>query len=106
MEVRLSRTVNPATAGTETAPFRLAPPQPHPARGAARLALTLDAPQALRAEVFDARGRRVATLHDGPLAAGAHALVWDAAGAAPGLYLVRVTGAGGAHASRRVVLAR
>ena len=38
--------------------------------------------------------------HDGPLAAGSHALAWDAAAAPPGLYLVRVTAGDVTHVHR------
>ncbi len=43
--------------------------------------------------VFDAGGRRVATLFDGVLGAGRHELDWNAAGLNPGVYVVRVEGA-------------
>jgi hypothetical protein len=59
-------------------------------------------------EVFDALGRRVAILHDGPLAAGAHTLELDAASLPPGHYIVRahVPGAADAPLVRRLVIAR
>jgi hypothetical protein len=41
--------------------------------------------------VFDALGRRVATLHAGPLPAGTHAFAWKE-GALPGVYFVRAAG--------------
>jgi len=88
------------------AALALAAPAPNPARGMARLTLTLAAPQAVRVEAFDALGRRVAVLHDGPLSAGTHALSLDAAALTPGLYVVRATGAGGVSPVRRVVVAR
>lgn len=106
LEVRLTKAVNPATEGPGALSFALGEPRPNPSRGETRLSLMLDAPQALRADVFDLTGRLVATLHDGMLAAGPHTLTWAAQGAAPGLYLVRVTGADGRGASRRIVLAR
>ena len=105
LEVTVVKTVSPANETGAAAGFALAAPAPNPARGQARLALRVDRPQALRAEVLDVTGRRVALLHDGPLAEGEHALAWDAAGAAPGVYLVRVGGDAG-RAVRRVTLAR
>src|SRR5690606_11696730 len=78
---------------------------PNPTASRARLTLTLPAAEAVRAEAFDARGRRVAVLHDGPLGAGAHALVLDGQGLPGGVYVVRVTGTTFA-ASRRVTLLR
>ena len=106
LEVSLTRTVSPGTSGGTPASFRVAEAQPNPFRGVARIEVTVDEPQPIRAEAFDVTGRRVATLHDGPLAAGAHALEFRASGLAPGLYLVRVTGANGESAARLVVLAR
>jgi hypothetical protein len=59
--------------------------------------------------VFDVAGRKVATLHDGTLRAGTHALEWEAGretGAlAPGLYFVRAT-AGEGTTTRKVVVIR
>jgi hypothetical protein len=94
-----------ATEPEPTGAFRLSPPRPNPSPGTATLALTLMAPEVVRAEVLDPLGRRVALLHDGPLAAGAHALVWEAGRATAGLYLVRVA-AGAEALTRSVVRAR
>lgn len=52
--------------------------------------------------VFDALGRAVATLHAGALASGTTELRWDAAGAAPGGYVVRTEANGRTHALRLV----
>jgi hypothetical protein len=76
-----------------------------------RLATRADAE--VRLDVYDVRGVRVASIHDGPLAAGSHALRWDgASGGTPapaGVYFVRAASRGttGAWAStRRVALVR
>ncbi len=84
---------------------------PNPARGAARLPLTLDADATVEAAVYDALGRRVAVVSDGPLAAGAHAIPLEAGALAPGVYVVRVVArpAGGGAARvgvRRLTVAR
>ncbi|HLA64031.1 MAG TPA: T9SS type A sorting domain-containing protein, partial [Rhodothermales bacterium] len=79
--------------------------RPSPATGDAALTLTLDAAQAVRVEVFDGLGRRVAVLHDGTLGAGAHTLWLDVAALPPGLYVARAAGADGT-ATRRVTVAR
>jgi hypothetical protein len=51
--------------------------------------------QTVRVEVLDALGRRVALLHDGPLAAGAaHRLAFEGSGLPSGVYVVRVVGEG------------
>jgi hypothetical protein len=50
-------------------------------------------------------GRRVATLHDGPLEAGGHHLHLSAGGLASGTYLLRVSTPAGS-AARRITLVR
>ena len=81
-------------------------PFPNPARGAVTVPLALDEPQAVRVTVLDPLGRTVAVLHDGPLPAGSHALVWDGAAAlATGVYLVRLDADTGG-ATRRVLVVR
>ena len=69
----------------------LSAPVPNPARGDARVTLSLDAPQAVRVTVVDVLGRTVAVLADGPLAGDA-AFTVDAAALAPGVYAVRAEG--------------
>jgi hypothetical protein len=64
-----------------------AAPAPNPSRDA--FALTVDLPRATHARiaVFDVTGRRVATLHDGPLGPGRFPFRWTPRGAdAAGLY--------------------
>ena len=78
---------------------------PNPFRQQVEIALTVPAAGAVRVAVFDALGRRVAVLWDGPLTAGVHPLALDGAGLAPGVYLVRASSATGA-ASRSVTLVR
>ncbi len=55
--------------------------------------------------VYDAGGRRVATLFDGVLGAGRHEFDWNAADLAPGVYIVRLEGAA-AGSARAVRTAR
>ena len=61
---------------------------------------------AIRVAAYDALGREVAVLHDGVLAAGEHEVRFDAAGLAPGPYVVRASTAGGRAAARTVTVAR
>ena len=75
---------------------------PNPTAGGATVAFS--ALGEARVEVFDALGRRVAVLHDGPAAADATA-AFDASALAPGVYVVRLT-ADGRVSSRRFVVAR
>uniref|UniRef100_A0A832I386 FlgD/Vpr Ig-like domain-containing protein n=1 Tax=Eiseniibacteriota bacterium TaxID=2212470 RepID=A0A832I386_UNCEI len=88
----------------------LAGPWPNPARGAARFALTLPVAGEAAVEVFDAAGRRVATLARGALAAGRHDVAWDLKDGAgspvpPGVYVVSAR-SGAARAARRVAIVR
>ncbi len=100
--------VNLAGAGGPPAPAALAfaPPAPNPARGATLLRFTTPR-GAARLVLLDVAGRRVRTLVDGALAAGAHELAWDGRdeGGAPapaGLYWARLE-ANGERATRRLV---
>lgn len=67
---------------------------PNPVRTNARLALTLPSDGPVRVAVYDVAGRDVAMIHDGPLAAGAHTLAFEAGRLAAGVYVVRVAGNG------------
>lgn len=71
-------------------------PAPNPTRDGARFAFSLRVPGRARAEVFDARGRRVAVALDGDLPSGPHTGGWDGrmtggARAATGVYYLRLT---------------
>lgn len=91
--------------GGAAAALLLGAPNPNPSRGPQRVTFTLPHASHVRASVHDVSGRRVATLLDGPRAAGTHALTWDGRGpgggaVAPGLYFLRVrTDAGAAGAT-------
>jgi hypothetical protein len=80
-------------APSPAAPFRLGRPVPNPFNPRTRVELVLDVPAHVRADVFDARGRRVAILADRRFESGAHVLDWTT-DAASGLYLLRVEAAG------------
>ena len=77
---------------------------PNPVIGSAVLEVAAPGPGALEVVAFDALGRRVAVLHDGP-AAGALRLEVDTAAWPPGVYVVRATSRT-ATASARLVVAR
>ena len=81
-------------------------PAPNPAGGAASFTVRPAHTGPVTVEVVDLLGRRVAVLHDGPLAGGADRRFVVAAGTLPaGVYLVRVTG-GRTRSTRRLVVAR
>ena len=73
----------------------------HPARGGLRLRVTLAEAAPATVTLYDALGRRVARLHDGPLAAGATVLDLPASALPPGVYAVRVVA--GHHAATALV---
>jgi photosystem II stability/assembly factor-like uncharacterized protein len=76
---------------------------PNPIAGLGHVSLTLDRPQTITVAVFDGLGRRVATLHMGELAAGAHSMQIDGSTLYPGTYVVRAVGATGAVSGLLVV---
>jgi hypothetical protein len=70
-------------------------PYPSPTRGRAQVSLTLARSGPVAADIFDARGRLVRSLHAGTMEAGSHTLRWDGssssgAQAAAGVYWIRV----------------
>ncbi len=76
-----------------------AAPSPNPAFGAATLRFALPAASQVRLAVYDAAGRLVRELVNGPIAAGAHSERWnlqDSGGSAAsaGLYFARLEAAG------------
>ena len=99
--------LNPVAAESDTTPtgFRLSQNAPNPFRARTTLTFELDRPGAVTLNVFDAAGRRVATLAEGAYAAGEHTVAWDAAGLASGVYFARLS-AGNAVATRQMTLVR
>jgi len=78
---------------------------PNPFRDATTVRFTLPEATDVALEVYDALGRRVATLASGVQTAGEHSVRWNAAGAAAGVYVVRLH-AGDVVASHRVLVVR
>lgn len=84
--------------------------RPNPFSGVQRIPLMLPVPGQADVAVFDLGGRRVRTLHHGPLPAGAHTFDWDGrdesgARLAGGVYFYRAALDGVATARRVVMLA-
>lgn len=75
----------------------------NPSRGVVDLRLELPRDDHARVTIMDVAGRRLATLADAALPAGRHALRWDPAGAAAGVYFARLE-SGGRTMSRRIVV--
>lgn len=85
-------------------------PSPRPSRAGVSFSFALRDPGRVRAEVFDARGRRVATVLDRDHGAGAHTAAWNGrttggAAASPGMYYLRLR-LPGYDASRAIVITR
>lgn len=91
-----------ATAET----LQLSAAYPNPFRTHATLTLTTPTAQHVTVKVFDALGRSVATLFEGPVAASqAVPVTFEAAGLPSGLYIVRLE-AGGTFVTRRTAIVR
>src|SRR5690606_32444976 len=67
---------------------------PNPARSSAHVTLTVPEASETQVTVYDMLGRKVALLHDGPLAAGEHSWRFEGRGLPAGGYLVRAEAAG------------
>lgn len=90
------------------APVALRQNVPNPFNPATRIGFSLSEPAPVTLTVYDARGRRVKTLVDASLGAGAHDVVWDGCdeGGSPvgsGVYFYRIE-TGSFVASRKMVL--
>lgn len=84
----------------------LDPPYPNPVRDWADFRFAARAGGEVTLELFDVAGRRVETIaREARGDAVIRTAVWDARGAAPGVYFARLT-AGGREVVRKVVLAR
>jgi flagellar hook assembly protein FlgD len=85
-------------------------PAPNPTSDTATFRFALGSSGRVRVEVFDVRGRRVATAVDRTLGAGSYAAAWDGRTAAgervpAGAYYLRLSGPGVAD-SREVIVTR
>ena len=63
---------------------------PNPFNPATEIFFRLDRPDRVRLDVFDVRGRRVATLLDESLNAGEHRVRWQARDLSTGVYYYRL----------------
>ena len=80
--------------------FGFASVYPNPVSG--RMTVAFEAEGPARLDVLDLLGRRVATLHDGPVAAG-QSVSLDAAALPAGVYVLRLASEAGTRAQRFVV---
>ena len=85
--------------------FSLSPNYPNPFNAGTTISFTLAETIPVRVEVFDAAGRRVATLSDQTLPEGMHSIRWEASRMSSGVYICRMT-AGSYREIRKMVLLR
>ncbi len=79
--------------GPTSGGFSLTPPAPNPTSAGATATLVVERAQYVRAEAFDALGRRVADVFNGTVAAGvARPLTIETGDLPAGAYILRVTG--------------
>ncbi|MBW6513207.1 MAG: T9SS type A sorting domain-containing protein [Candidatus Syntrophosphaera sp.] len=76
---------------------------PNPFNPSTSISFDLSRPGRVRLEIFDLRGRKVATLADEFKQAGHHALEWDARNQASGIYFCRLS-SGSESISRKMLL--
>ena len=106
-KVALTELGNTAVDAAPVAP-RLGQNFPNPFNPTTTIPVQLADAGDVRLAIVDVTGRRLRTLHDGPLGAGDHALVWDGRDdsgqpVGSGVYLAQLVHAGGRE-SRRLVL--
>jgi hypothetical protein len=111
VEVPLTLTV---TAGTDAEDEAVTPdagvslavyPNPVGAFARSTVAVALAEAADVRVAVYDVLGRRVAVLHEGPLAAGAHRFAFDSASLPAGVYLIRIE-SGDLRLTQRITVLR
>ena len=79
-----------AVDGVQSLSFIVDDPSPNPFNPSTTIRFTLPARLNATVAVYNIAGQRVTVLHDGILDSGSHALVWDAAGCAAGVYFCTV----------------
>ena len=87
---------------TQPQAFALGQNYPNPFNPTTVIPFQLQQGSAVTLAIYDVLGRRVATLVEGVLPAGAHTAVWDASRLASGVYYYRLEAAG--HAQTRALL--
>ena len=82
----------------------LAQNQPNPFNPVTQITFSLPRAGAVRLSVYNLRGQPVATLAEGELPAGGHAVTWDATGQPSGVYVYRLVGPGIDEARKMTLL--
>jgi hypothetical protein len=99
----------PTVTAVEPSPINLGriymAANPNPITTSTRIYFGLPSNQKdVRAQIFDAQGRLVETLANGPMTRGVHTVVWDARRLATGQYFFRVATEGGLSSSGKLVV--
>jgi hypothetical protein len=103
--MRITVTRESAAAAEDTpAGFTLSPAYPNPFNPSTTLNFSLASTAPVSLSVYNLMGARVATLVDGLVGAGEHAVTFDASGLASGLYLAVLESGGHTRTSRLVLL--
>jgi hypothetical protein len=79
-------------------------PEPNPVESTLRVRYALERAAHVRLGLFDALGRRVAHVDEGPRPAGSYELLVDVGAFPPGAYVIRLEADGGSAA--RIVVRR
>jgi|GEM_PF-1289640 len=88
--VDTSAVTSVSTGDARVRGFRLDDAYPNPFNPATTVGIHLPVAQRVTATAYDLRGRKVCTLHHGPLDAGRHLLRFDASNLPTGVYFIRV----------------
>lgn len=88
-----------------TASLTFASPYPNPFANSTAFSFELNTASLVSIYVYDVLGRKVATVAEGPYAAGTHRVMWSPADLPNGLYIARLE-ANGVTLTRRIVLSR
>jgi M6 family metalloprotease-like protein len=107
---RTGQPVSSPPTASSPARFALAQNYPNPFNPVTSIRFEVPEATSIDLGIFDLRGRRVATLHRGPIDAGYHTLRWEGRddggrGVASGMYFVRLVGPG-FNSARKMMLAR
>jgi hypothetical protein len=84
--------------------YALGPAYPNPFNAVVSISFALPISGPIELKIFDVTGRAVATLADGIQSAGWHTVSWSAENTGSGVYLVRMTYAGGMLTQKIVAL--
>lgn len=95
---------NRKTRNATPSSFRLNSVYPNPFNSQTSISFDLDRAGTVDVGVFDAAGRRIATLAENQMEAGQYSLTWNAETSPAGVYLAKVTGPSGVRVAKMVLV--